>query len=61
MRASILNHVVDHPDLGTEALRQVVARDPQVVDAWLMLGYTVNSRCREFSRALDAFQLGTGS
>ena len=40
---------------GLQALRQVVARDPQVVDAWLMMGNEY-SRRREFSRALDAFQ-----
>ena len=48
-----------HDEPGSEralqALRQVVARDPQVVDAWLMMGNEY-SRRREFSRAIDAFQ-----
>ena len=48
-------HDEHDPDRGLQALRQVVARDPQVVDAWLMMGNEY-SRRREFSRALDAFQ-----
>ena len=40
---------------GLKALRQVVATDPRVVDAWLMMGNEY-SRRREFPRALDAFQ-----
>ena len=46
----------DHDsDGGLKALRQVVARDPQVIDAWLMMGNEY-SRRREFSRALESFQ-----
>jgi choline-sulfatase len=40
---------------GLKALREVVASDPQVVDAWLMMGNEY-SRRRELSRALEAFQ-----
>ena len=40
---------------GLQALRQVVAKDPQVIDAWLMMGNEY-SRRREFSRALESFQ-----
>ena len=42
-------------DGGLKTLRQVVATDPRVVDAWLMMGNEY-SRRREFPRALDAFQ-----
>jgi len=42
-------------EAGLKTLGQVIAKDPQVVDAWLMLGNEY-SRRREFSRALDAFQ-----
>ena len=40
---------------GLKALRQVVDKDPQVIDAWLMMGNEY-SRRREFSRALESFQ-----
>jgi arylsulfatase A-like enzyme/Tfp pilus assembly protein PilF len=40
---------------GLKTLRQVVASDPQVVDAWLMIGNEY-SRRREFSHALESFQ-----
>jgi arylsulfatase A-like enzyme/Tfp pilus assembly protein PilF len=42
-------------DAGLKALRQVVASDPNVVDAWLMMGNEY-SRRRELPRALEAFQ-----
>jgi arylsulfatase A-like enzyme/Tfp pilus assembly protein PilF len=42
-------------EAGLKALRQVVASDPHVVDAWLMMGNEY-SRRRELPRALDAFQ-----
>ena len=40
---------------GLTSLREVVASDPQVIDAWLMIGNEY-SRRRELSRALEAFQ-----
>ena len=40
---------------GLKALRQVVASDPHVVDAWLMMGNEY-SRRRELPRALEAFR-----
>jgi arylsulfatase A-like enzyme/Tfp pilus assembly protein PilF len=42
-------------EAGLKALRQVVATDPHVVDAWLMMGNEY-SRRRELPRALEAFQ-----
>jgi len=42
-------------DGGLQTLRQVVATDRNVVDAWLMLGNEY-SRRRELPRALEAFQ-----
>jgi len=42
-------------DGGLKALQQVVASDPNVVDAWLMMGNEY-SRRRELPRALTAFQ-----
>jgi arylsulfatase A-like enzyme/tetratricopeptide (TPR) repeat protein len=46
----------DHdPDGGLKALREVVSKDAEVIDAWVMMGneYT---RHREFPRALECFQ-----
>jgi len=40
---------------GLKALREVVSKDPQVVDAWVMMGNEY-SRRREFTRALESFQ-----
>jgi tetratricopeptide (TPR) repeat protein len=42
-------------DGGLKALREVVAKDPQVIDAWVMMGNEY-SRRREFTRALKCFQ-----
>src|SRR5262249_5331127 len=40
---------------GLKALRDVVTRDPNVIDAWVMMGNEY-SRRREFPRALDCFR-----
>ena len=50
-----LIHDEHDSDGGLKALRQVVDKDPQVIDAWLMMGNEY-SRRREFSRALESFQ-----
>jgi arylsulfatase A-like enzyme/Tfp pilus assembly protein PilF len=42
-------------EAGLKALRDVVAKDPQVIDAWVMMGNEY-SRRREFTRALECFQ-----
>jgi arylsulfatase A-like enzyme/Tfp pilus assembly protein PilF len=44
-----------NPDEGLKALREVVTKDPEVIDAWVMIG-NEHSRRGEFSSALDAFQ-----
>lgn len=48
-------HDEHDPDGGLEALRAVVAKDPAVVDAWVMMGNEY-SRRRDFTRALQSFQ-----
>ncbi|HEV2983979.1 MAG TPA: sulfatase-like hydrolase/transferase [Vicinamibacterales bacterium] len=40
---------------GLKALREVVSKDPQMIDAWLMMGNEY-SRRRELTRALECFQ-----
>jgi arylsulfatase A-like enzyme/Tfp pilus assembly protein PilF len=40
---------------GLQALREVVAKDPAVIDAWVMMGNEY-SRRREFTRAIDSFK-----
>ncbi len=40
---------------GLKALREVVSKDPQIIDAWVMMGNEY-SRRREFTRALESFQ-----
>jgi arylsulfatase A-like enzyme/Tfp pilus assembly protein PilF len=40
---------------GLKVLREVVAKDPQVIDAWVMMGNEY-SRRREFKQAVDAYQ-----
>ncbi len=40
---------------GLEALREVVSKDPQVIDAWLMMGNEY-SRRHEFARAWNVFR-----
>ena len=40
---------------GLKALREVVTRDPQVIDAWVMMGNGY-SRRRDFTLALECFQ-----
>ena len=40
---------------GLRALREVVSKDPQIIDAWVMMGNEY-SRRREFTRALESFQ-----
>jgi len=40
---------------GLELLERVVQRDPNVIDAWLLMG-NVQSRRRELVRALESFQ-----
>ena len=40
---------------GLKALREVVTRDPQVIDGWVMMGNEY-SRRRDFTRALECFQ-----
>jgi tetratricopeptide (TPR) repeat protein len=42
-------------DGGLKALREVISKDPEVIDAWLMMGNEY-SRRREFPRALECFQ-----
>jgi choline-sulfatase len=42
-------------DGGLKALQEVVAKDPNIVDAWVLIGNEY-SRRREFPRALDSFQ-----
>src|SRR5262249_41368171 len=42
-------------DAGLEALRTVVAKDPRVIDAWLLMANEY-SRRREFTKALDSYQ-----
>lgn len=40
---------------GLKVLREVVSKDPQIIDAWVMMGNEY-SRRREFTRALESFQ-----
>jgi len=40
---------------GLKALREVLSKDAEVIDAWVMMG-TEYSRRREFPRALECFQ-----
>ncbi len=42
-------------DAGLKTLREVVAKDPQVIDAWVMMGNEY-SRLRDFRRAADSFK-----
>ena len=42
-------------DGGLEALRDVVAKDPAVIDAWVMMGNEY-SRRRDFPRAIESFK-----
>lgn len=48
-------HDAHDSDGGLQALREVVAKDPAVIDAWVMLGNEY-SRRRDFARALQSFQ-----
>ena len=47
----------EHPDSAAalEILQHVVQDDPQVIDAWLLMG-NVQSRRRDFTGALDSFR-----
>jgi arylsulfatase A-like enzyme/Tfp pilus assembly protein PilF len=40
---------------GLKVLREVIAKDPSVIDAWVMMGNEY-SRRREFTHAVDAYQ-----
>jgi arylsulfatase A-like enzyme/Tfp pilus assembly protein PilF len=42
-------------DGGLKALQEVLAKDPRVIDAWLLVGNEY-SRRREFSQALDCYK-----
>jgi arylsulfatase A-like enzyme/Tfp pilus assembly protein PilF len=42
-------------DAGLDALRRVVAKDPNVIDAWLMIGNEFERR-RQYSEALDSYK-----
>lgn len=42
-------------DKGLESLKRVVARDPAVIDAWLMMGRHFG-RVHQYERALDSFR-----
>jgi len=48
-------HDEHDPDAGMKALHQVVAADPDIVDAWVLMGNEY-SRRRDFPRALDSFR-----
>lgn len=46
----------DHDsDAGLKTLREVVTKDPKVIDAWVMMGNEY-SRLRDFPRAADSFK-----